>query len=157
PPHWRHHQLELIAERETVIDFSAQAVGDCSDPLAKAGIRIESIGKDPFKAHIVEQAGIRGLALNGKYELVLPRPVEQVDVLIAHFGRPPTLTAKGSGERLKAVAADRPRQVELLRLLGRGLDRIAIEAPADTILVQLACPAHTRDGNEPAKEAPKGG
>jgi hypothetical protein len=154
PPQWRRHQLEMIAERETVIDFSAHAVGDCSDPLAKAGIRIESIGAHAFKPSIAEQSGIRGLALSGKFELLLPRPVDQVDVLIAHFGRPPKLSATGEGERLTGAAADRPRQVELLRLLGRGLDRISIDAPDETLLVQITCPAHTRDGKLSAKELP---
>jgi hypothetical protein len=77
----------------------------------------------------------------------LPTAVEQVDILIAHFGRPPTLTAKGKGkEEATAVADERPRQVELLRLLGSGLNRVSVEAPDATILVQISFPGHTRDG-----------
>jgi hypothetical protein len=57
------------------------------------------------------------------------------------------LTARGKGKmELTAAATERPRQVELLRLLGSGLNRISVEAPDDAILVQIAFPGHTRDG-----------
>lgn len=141
PPHWWQHQRELITARETVIDLSVHAVGECDDPLKKAGIRIESAGERPFTPRIKEQHGIRGLDLNGKYALTLPSPVDQVDLLIAHFGRAPKISARGEGKHVVTVeAADRPRQVELLRLLGRGLDRIGIDAPGDAMLVQIAFP-----------------
>ena len=72
-----------------------------------------------FVARISEQHGIRGLALKGKYELRLPNPVDQIDILIAHFGQPPTLKARGRDKQVVTVVADdRPRQAELLRLLG---------------------------------------
>ena len=150
-PVWWRHQRDSVSRVETIIDLSAHPVGDCDDPLAKAGIRIEAIGKDEYVPRIVEQFGIRGLALRGKFELHLPTTVEQVDVLIAHFGRPPTLAAIRKGkEKVTAVGSERPRQVELLRLLGRDLNRIGFEAPDDTILVQIAFPGHTRDGKASA-------
>jgi hypothetical protein len=146
-PVWWRHQRDHVARVETTIDLSARPVGDCEDPLAEAGIRVEAIGKDKYAPRIVEQSGLRGLALHGKYELHLPKAVEQVDVLIAHFGRPPTLAATGKGkEKVTAVGAERPRQVELLRLLGTALNRISVEAPDDTMLVQIKFPGHTRDG-----------
>jgi hypothetical protein len=149
PPRWRRQQLQVLAEREMVIDLSAHAVGECDDPLEKAGIRIVRADKQAFKARISEQHGIRGVHLHGEYELILPRAVDQVDVLLAHFGRPPKIVAhEGRKEAVTVMAADRPRQVELLRLLGRGLDRISIDAPDDASLVQLAFPGHTRDGRD---------
>lgn len=152
PPRWWLRQRELVAHRETVVDLSSHAVGDCDDPLAKAGIRVETTGKYPYLPRIAEQSGIRGLALNGKYELKLPRPVEQIDILIAHFGRPPTISSGGEGKpSVTAVAANRPRQVELLRLLGSNLDSVSINAPGDATLVQIGFPGHTRDGKTPAK------
>jgi hypothetical protein len=145
PPHWWEHQRELLTRVETVIDLSSHSVGDCEDPLAKAGIRIGTTSKRQYAARIVERFGIRGLALKGKHELHLPTAVDQVDLLVAHFGHPPKLTASGKDkEQVVAVASDRPRQVELLRLLGSGLTQISIEAPDDAILVQIAFPGHTR-------------
>ena len=92
-----------------------------------------------------EQHGIRGLALNDKCELRLPSPVDQVDILIAHFGRPPTIKARGKDKQVVSVVADdRPRQVELLRLIGSGIDRVDIDAPEGASLVQIAFPGHTR-------------
>lgn len=146
-PVWWRHQRDSVARVETVIDLSAHPAGDCEDPLARAGIRVEAIGNNEYAPRIVEQSGIRGLALRGKYEFHLRMAVEQVDILIAHFGRPPTLTAAYKGkEKVTAMAAERPRQVELLRLLGSGLNRITVEAPDDTILVQICFPGHARDG-----------
>ena len=146
-PQWWQQQRELVAERETVVDFSAHALGECHDPLEKMGIRVILADKQEFVARISEQHGIRGLALNGNYELRLPNPVDQIDILIAHFGQAPTLKAHGSNKQVVTVVADdRPRQAELLRLLGRGIDRVSIEAPAEASLVQIAFPGHTRGG-----------
>lgn len=147
PPHWWQAQRALVAEGQTAIDLSAHALGDCDDPLAKAGIRVAAADEQPFAARIVEQHGIRGLALSGRSELRLPNPVDQVDVLIAHFGQPQTVRARGRDKKvIEVVADDRPRQVELIRLLGCGIDRIDVDAPGGALLVQLAFPGHTRGG-----------
>lgn len=146
-PNWWQAQRELVAARETVIDLSAHALGNCADPLDQAGIRVVAADKQPFVARIVEQHGIRGLALSGKFELQLPAPVEQVDILIAHFGRPPTLKARGRDKQVVSVVADdRPRQVELIRLIGQRIDRVEVDAPDGASLVQLAFPGHARGG-----------
>lgn len=147
PPRWWQKQREVVAKVETVIDLSAYALGACDDPLEKAGIRIVTSDKRPFKASIFEQHGIRGLALSGKCELLLPNPVDQVDILIAHFGRPPMIKAHGQDKQVITRAADdRPRQVELMRLIGRGIDRVDVNAPDGASLVQIAFPGHTRGG-----------
>ena len=147
PPRWWQAQRAVVAERETVIDLSSHALGDCDDPLAKAGIRVRSADQRPFAAHIAEQHGIRGLVLRGKSELQLAREVDHVDVLIAHFGRAPTVRARAGDKTVASVLGDdRPRQVELMRLLGTGIDRIDIDARDGATLVQLAFPGHTRGG-----------
>jgi len=148
PPHWWQVQREAVAQRETVIDFSALAVGHCDNPLEKAGIRVITPNGQEFVARISEQHGIRGLSLTGKYEFRLPNPVDQVDILIAHFGQAPSLHARARDkEVVSMVADDRPRQAELLRLLERGIDRVTIDAPAEATLVQIAFPGHTRGGH----------
>jgi hypothetical protein len=115
------------------------------------GIRVIRANDQEFVARVSEQHGIRGLALNGKYELRLPSPVDQIDILIAHFGQAPTLVARGANKQvITVVADDRPRQAELLRLLGRGIDRVSIDAPAEASLVQIAFPGHTRGGKTSA-------
>lgn len=155
PPRWWQAQREALAGRETVIDLSTHALGDCDDPLGKEGIRVIGSDERPFASRIAEQHGIRGLALSGKCELRLPGEVDQVDVLIAHFGRPPTVSAHGRDKQVVSVVADdRPRQVELIRLLGMGIDRLDIDAPDGASLVQLALPGHTR-GGESAKGSKK--
>jgi hypothetical protein len=73
--------------------------------------------------------------------------VDQVDILIAHFGQAPTLTARGPDKQVVTVVANgRPRQAELSCLLGRGIDRVSIDAPAEASLVQIAFPGHTPGG-----------
>ena len=154
PPHWWQAQRELVAARETVIDLASHALGGCDDHLAKTGIRVVTADKRPFDAQVSEHYGIRGLALNGTCELRLPGPVDQVDILIAHFGRPPTIKARGKDKPvISVVADDRPRQVELLRLIGSGIDRVDIDAPDGASLVQIAFPGHTRGGM--ASRSPK--
>jgi len=151
PPRWWQAQRELVATKEVVIDLSVHAVGDCDDPLAKAGISVVTTNDRPFKARIVEQYGIRGLALSGKTQLRLPSAVDQVDVLAAHFGRPPTIKARGSDKKVISVTADdRPRQVELMRLIERGIESLEIDAPDGVLLVQLAVPGHLHGPQEAA-------
>jgi hypothetical protein len=53
---------------------------------------------------------------------------------------------------LRAPADERPRQVELMRLLGREIDRVSIDAPEGASLVQITFPGHTR-GGEPSKRS----
>jgi hypothetical protein len=97
------------------------------------------------------------LALSGKHELRLSSPVDQVDVLIAHFGRPPTIKARGQDKKvISVVADDRPRQVELVRLLCGGIDRVDIDAPEGALLVQIAIPGHTRGDTQPLTQKPTG-
>jgi hypothetical protein len=111
PPHWWQLQRGLVAQRETVIDFSALAVGECGNPLEKAGIRVITPNGEYFVARISEQHGIRGLSLTGRYEFRLPNPVDQVDILIAHFGQAPSLSARADEKELVSVVADdRPRR-----------------------------------------------
>ena len=155
-PHWHAQQRELLAGLETVVNLSAHPPGDCADPLEKAGIRLEVEGKRPFTPRIAEQSDIRGLALKGKYRLHLSAPVEHVDLLVAHFGRPPRFTASGKGTKdISTIASDRPRQVELLRFIGNNLTHISIDAPDDTLLVQLSLPGHTRGNKDGVKRTKK--
>ncbi|MEO5698755.1 MAG: hypothetical protein ABIQ60_16665 [Burkholderiaceae bacterium] len=44
----------------------------------------------------------------------------------------------------------------MIRLLGKGIDRLVIDAPDGASLVQLAFPGHTR-GGESAKRSKKSG
>ncbi len=75
---------------------------------------------------------------------------DQVDLLIAHFGRPPTIQARGTNKQvLNLIADDRPRQVELMRLICRGIDRVDIHAPDGALLVQMSIPGHSR-GDTPS-------
>jgi hypothetical protein len=84
--------------------------------------------------------------------------VDQIDILIAHFGQAPTLKAYGSDQQVVTMLADdRPRQAELLRLLGRGMDRVTVDAPAEAYLIQIAFPGHTRGGKAPAASKQPGG
>lgn len=148
PRWWQEHQ-ELVAERETVVNFSAYPVGEFDNSLETFGMQLIPEGDKKFVARVSEQHGIRGLALRGKYELRLPNSVDQVDILIAHFGQAPTLRASGSDKRaITVVADDRPRQVELLRLVGRGINCVSIDALEEASLVQIAFPGHARGGTD---------
>jgi hypothetical protein len=146
PPQWWHRQRDLLATRETVLDFSAHPVGECGDPFEKARIRFEASGEgSAVKPRISEQYGIRGLVIDKACDLRLPGAVDQIDILIAHFGRPPTIEGFAQTKReVKVVADNRPRQVELIRLIAPGLDRVHLEAPDGAVLVQIAFPAHEK-------------
>jgi hypothetical protein len=79
--------------------------------LKKTGIQVVPADDREFAPRITEQIGIRGMTLKGSYEFRFPNPVDQIDILIAHFGRPPELRATGRDKQaMTVVAEDCPRQ-----------------------------------------------
>ena len=150
PPTWWHHQREMVARVETVVDFAARQVADATEAFAAVGMKLKMEGRGG--ARIVEQYGIRGLLVSGRCEIALAAPASEIDLLVAPLGRAAKVTATGKGaEKVSAESDERPRQVELLRLLGRALDRVVIETADETLLVRIVVPGHHRGEAEAGK------
>ena len=112
-----------------MIDLSGHALGHRDDPLGKTGIRVLTADERRFKPHISEQYGIRGLALSGKDRLRSPNAVGHVDVLVAHFGRPPTIKANGPDRQVVSVTADASKAGRAHRADGHVIEDVEIDAP----------------------------
>lgn len=128
PPIWWRHQDELAASKSPWLDFSAEQLGTRPAVLEANGFMIEVSGADA--SEVVERHGITGLTVGHETEIRLANPSEAVDIGIAHFGEPPTLIAFRG---LKAVAECVPdavqRQIENVRLVGDGIDRVVVASP----------------------------
>jgi hypothetical protein len=59
-----------------------------------------------------------------------------VDLGIAHFGEPPSVTAYAGKKEIAQLATDEvPRQIENVRMIGTSIDRVVITSPDEESLV----------------------
>lgn len=144
-PIWWRDQDELSVERSPWLDLSAECLGSGPPLREYAAFTVEARGTK--RSEVVQQYGITGLAVGRETEVRLTTPADVVDVGIAHFGEPPTLTAYAGKKAVAELTPDPvQRHIENLRLLGAGIDRITISSPGgDAILNYVrAQPAQPR-------------
>jgi hypothetical protein len=85
-----------------------------------------------------ERYRLKGLSLGDYTEIRFEKPVDQIYLLVASFGKPPNLTAYKGEEPIATVElSDRPRQLELAQLLGYGIERVVIEATDEALLAEV--------------------
>jgi hypothetical protein len=128
PPTWWREQAKLAVAKSPWLDLSAECPGTGPSLREYAGFAVEVRGAK--RSEIVERHGISGLALGRETEIRLGEPSAVVDVGIAHFGEPPTVTAYAGNTTVARLAPDAvQRQIENLRLLGRAIERLTIASP----------------------------
>src|SRR5262249_56293079 len=106
-PVWWHEHDDLVAAKSPSLDLSAECVGTGPNPRESAGFTIQVEGVE--QSEIVERHGITGLALGQETQIRLAVPGAVVDVGLAQFGEPPTVTAYAGA---KAVAKEAPDAVQ---------------------------------------------
>lgn len=123
------------------IRLADRPVGEFPSPFEINGIVItigEAAKKEKQTVRFIEQHRLKGVELGAYTELRLHESADQVDLLIAHFGKPPKVTAFKGDERLAMVElSDLPRQLELAHLLGDGIDRVVVEAGGEALLAEV--------------------
>ncbi len=128
PPIWWHKQDELALAKSPWLDLGSECEGGGPSRREHAGFEVEVRGAK--KSEIVERHGITGLAIERETVIRLAEPADVVDVGIAHFGEPPTVTAYAGKKAITKFAPDAvQRQIENVRLVGTGIDRVAITSP----------------------------
>jgi len=137
PPNWWREQDELALARSPWLDLGAECLGTGASLREHDGFVIEV--RDAKKSEIVQRHGITGLAIGRETEIRLTEPADVVDVGIAHFGEPPTVTGYAGEKVLATLAPDAvQRQIENVRLVGIGIERITIASPdGDAVLNYL--------------------
>jgi hypothetical protein len=144
-PRWWDELAEAANALSPAVDFSAECVGVGPNPRDFGAVRARARGTE--ETEIVQQFGITGLAVGRELELRLRTPAEVVDLGVAHFGEPPTVSAyAGEREVAKVVAEERPRQIENVRLISRKIDRVTIASPTEDAIV-----SYVRSQPAPAK------
>jgi hypothetical protein len=130
-PRWWTEQAVAVAELAPSVDFSDECIGARPARRQSFGpITVEMADDDQID--IVERHNIRGLAVGSGIEIHLGEKASVVDVGVAHFGTPPTITAYAGKKRTVEVRADPiPRQFANLRLIGPSIDRIVIGSSDD--------------------------
>ena len=124
PPIWWAEQAGLIRSASPWADLAAEHCGTGPARREYPGLSIKVEGAD--QSEIVERHGITGLGVGHETEILLDEPADAVDLGLAHFGEPPTVTAhlgKKPGATLQPDPAQ--RQVENIRVTG-GVTRITI-------------------------------
>jgi len=144
PPVWWATQAELTKKVSPWADLASECSGTGPARRDYPGLSIEVNGAD--SSEIVEAHGITGLALEHGVEIVLDSPAEAVDLGIAHFGEPPTVTGF-VGKKAGTVVSPGPvqRQVENVRVAGAGVTRVTIASPdCDALLVYVRSQSRQR-------------
>jgi hypothetical protein len=133
-PRWWDELAEAVDAVSPTVDFSAECLGRGINPRDFGTLTTRARGVE--ETEVVQQSGLTGLATGSELELQLRTPADVVDVGVVHFGEPPTITAWAGKKELATVVADpRPRQIENIRLIGAGIERVTITAPdADAIV-----------------------
>ena len=141
PPGWQRDQMGLIAEQVQIIRLADQPVGERVSPIEVDGMVItiaESNNEEKRIVRFIERYRLKGLELRAFTELKLNESTDEVDLHIAHFEKPPRVTAFRGRKQLTVVElSEIPRHLELVRLLGDGIDRIVIEAGGEALLAEV--------------------
>jgi hypothetical protein len=108
-------------------NLGSECVGRGPNPQTFGSIAIRV--DDTDTSEIVDRFGIPGLAVERAAEIHLEQPAAVVDLGIAHYGEPPSVVAyAGKKEVGKADVDPRPRQIENVRLVADGIDRITVSS-----------------------------
>ena len=128
PPIWWRAQSELAISKSPWLDMSAECLGSGPSRRELAGFLVEV--RRAKRSEIVERHGITGLAIDHETDIRLTEPADVVDIGIAHFGEPPTVTAYAGKTAIAKLASDAvQRQIENIRLVGTSIDRVTIASP----------------------------
>jgi hypothetical protein len=133
-PRWWVEVAKAADALSPAVDLSAECVGVGPNPrdLGAVIARVRAAKE----TQVVQQFGLTGLATGRELELTLRAEAEVVDIGLVHFGEPPTITALAGEKQVAKVTADeRPRQIENIRLLGAGIDRLTIHSPTGDAIV----------------------
>jgi hypothetical protein len=132
PPRWWDEQVKAVAKRAPSADFSTECLGKLPGVRELEGFTV-SVG-DKKSTEIVERHGITGLAVAGEAEICLEQPAAVVDLGVAHFGEPPTIVAYAGRKTVaKGLADPLQRQLENIRLVGAGINRVTISSREATL------------------------
>jgi Lysyl oxidase len=126
-PVWWREQDQLSAAKSPWLDLGAECIGTGPKLREEGGFAIEARAA---RSEIVERYGIKGLALGRQTEIRLTESADVVDLGIAHFGEPPSVTAYAGKKEIAQLATDEvPRQIENVRMIGTSIDRVVITSP----------------------------
>jgi hypothetical protein len=133
-PLWRAHQAAMVAKHTLELDYGRRAeLPHDHDP----GPRIEVACHDEQTGRVVTRHGITGLECDVETTIDLPHAANILDLELAHFGRAPSVRVLAAdGEVVAKLDVDpRPRQVERLRAVAKGIRRVVIEPHGEPVLV----------------------
>jgi hypothetical protein len=133
-PRWWTELAEAAGALAPSVDFSTECPGPGPNPRDLDALSVQARGSE--ETEIVESYGLKGLVTGRELELQLRAKADVVDLGIVHFGEPPTVVAyAGKKEIAKVVTDERPRQIENVRVIGQGIDRITIASRSGDAIV----------------------
>ena len=132
-PAWWRDQRALLTDRAPAVDLGDECAGTGPKRREIGGFVFEAKGRQ--QTEIAAHAGITGLALGPETEVRLKTPADVVDLGIAHLGIPPEITAYAGTRAVSELkAGSAPRQIENLRIVASGIDRLVIATEGEAIL-----------------------
>ena len=156
-PRWWDEQIVAVNEAAPSIDLGSECAGRGPNPRTFGPIAIQ-VG-DGDASEIADRYGITGLVLEHDAAIRLEQPAAVVDVGVAHDGEPPAVVAyAGRKQVAKADVDARPRQIENVRLVGDGIDRVTVAASGGAVVinyVRATLPRPTASSRRPPRSRAK--
>jgi hypothetical protein len=133
-PRWWAELAKAADALAPAVDFSTEPVGVGPNPRDVGAVTAHAHAAE--ETEVVQKFGLAGLATGRELELRLRAEAEVVDVGLVHFGEAPTIAAHAGEKQAARVTADeRARQIENLRLIAAGIDRLVITSPDGNAIV----------------------
>lgn len=131
-------------EHAECIAPSTFAIGSHPNPWTVGGWTFEVhdyTGAVSSSADVVSWGGITGLNAGFECRIDLPAPAATVDITLAHFASPATVTAYAGAAVVDSAVMTVAGTPETLHLTGPGITSLAVSPPQDETLIIEICPS----------------
>ena len=125
------------------LDFTGFPLGSHANPWTVGGHSFQVIdgsGNPAASADVVTLGGFTGLHAGFQTRITLAAPASAVDITLAHFSTPATVTAfDASATAVDSATMTVANAPETLHLTGSGITTLLVDAPQDETLILELC------------------
>src|ERR1043165_3588821 len=144
-PHKEGERDRAPEAKQTCIDFQKfrndkDSFGDNPRKIDDLTFEVRSQSSAATNTQILTEHNFTGLNCGFGVEVKLPFAVNRIELTLVSFAKPATITAFDEKEKVRSAVMSVSRgQIETLRIDGKNIRRVLIDAPADETLLLMLC------------------
>src|ERR1043165_6180822 len=144
-PHKEGERDRAPEAKQTCIDFQKfrndkDSFGDNPRKIDDLTFEVRSQSSAATNTQILTEHNFTGLNCGFGVEVKLPFAVNRIELTLVSFAKPASITAFDEKEKVgSAVMSVSRGQIETLRIDGKNIRRVLIDAPADETLLLMLC------------------